>query len=76
MQEVKHHPASVDLELIKRLVTITKCGTLQQFLCKEFSNISKEYAGRNTRCPVTCSSGNRPVLSRVPQAFLRFAPHV
>eukprot|EP00884_Botryococcus_braunii_P009390 jgi/Botrbrau1/18452/Bobra.0072s0035.1 len=45
-KEVKHHPASVDLELVKRLVTITKCSNLQQFLFKEFSNINKEYAGR------------------------------
>ena len=45
MQEVKHHPASVDLELIKRLAATTKCKSLQQFLYKEFSCISKEYAG-------------------------------
>ena len=44
-QDVKHHPASVDLELIKRLLATTKCKTLQQFLAREFSSISKEYAG-------------------------------
>lgn len=44
-QDVKHHPASVDLELIKRLLETTRCKTLQQFLAKEFSSISKDYAG-------------------------------
>ena len=45
MQEVKHHPASVDLELVKRLAASTTASTLQNFLYKEFSCISKEYAG-------------------------------
>ena len=45
MQEVKHHPASVDLELIKRLAATTKCKSLQQFLYKDFSCISKDFAG-------------------------------
>ena len=45
VQDVKHHPASVDLELIKRLLATTKCKTLQQFLAREFSSISKDYAG-------------------------------
>ena len=45
LQATKHHPASVDLELVKRLITTTKTSTLQSFLCKEFSNISKDYAG-------------------------------
>ncbi len=45
VQEVKHHPASVDLELIKRLAATTKAATLQAFLCREFSCISKEHAG-------------------------------
>ena len=44
-QEVKHHPSSMDLELVKRLVVSTKRATLQQFLAKEFSCISNEYAG-------------------------------
>lgn len=44
-QEVKHHPASVDLELVKRLVVSTATSNLQTFLYKEFSCISKEYAG-------------------------------
>ena len=44
-QEVKHHPASVDLELIKRLAATTKAQTLQAFLIREFSCISKEHAG-------------------------------
>lgn len=44
-QEVKHHPASVDLELVKRLAANTTTHSLQSFLCKDFSCISKEYAG-------------------------------
>jgi hypothetical protein len=45
LQEVRHHPASVDLEVLKRLLADTKCATLQQFLVKEFSCISKQLAG-------------------------------
>lgn len=45
-QEVKHHPASVDLELVKRLAATTATSNLQSFLFKEFSCISKEYAGQ------------------------------
>lgn len=41
----KHHPASVDLELVKRLVATTKAKTLQAFLSSEFCNISREHAG-------------------------------
>ena len=44
-QDVKHHPASVDLELIKRLAATTRSKSLQQFLYKDFSCISKDYAG-------------------------------
>ena len=51
MQEVKFHPASVDLELIKRLIAITKCTTLRQFLFKDFSSISKDYAGKPSNLP-------------------------
>lgn len=42
----KHHPSSVDLELIKRLVASTPCGTMVQFLSKEFDCINKALAGR------------------------------
>ena len=45
MQATKHHPASVDLELVKRLATTTKASSLQAFLVKEFWGISKDYAG-------------------------------
>lgn len=45
LQVVKHHPASVDLELVKRLVQASTAKSLQSFLHKEFSNISKDYAG-------------------------------
>ena len=42
----KHHPSSVDLELIKRLAATTKAKTLTAFLCREFACISKDLAGR------------------------------
>jgi DNA topoisomerase-6 subunit B len=42
----KHHPSSVDLELIKRLTSNTKAPTLSSFLCKEFAGISRDLAGR------------------------------
>ena len=44
-QAVKHHPASVDLELVKRLIATTGSGTLQKFLAREFSCITKDLAG-------------------------------
>lgn len=44
-QEVKFHPSSVDLELVKRLAVTTKCSTLVQFLVKEFSSIPRALAG-------------------------------
>lgn len=42
----KHHPSSVDLELIKRLVGSTSAQTLSAFLCREFACVSRELAGR------------------------------
>lgn len=44
--ETKHHPSSVDLLLIKRLITETSKQNLLQFLQHEFVNISKSYAER------------------------------
>lgn len=44
--ETKHHPSSVDLLLIKRLVTDTSKKTLLQFLQNEFVNINKTLATR------------------------------
>ena len=63
MQEVKHHPASVDLELIKRLAATTKCKSLQQFLYKEFSCISKDFAGANPALDLSLFTalGDQPV---------------
>jgi DNA topoisomerase VI subunit B len=43
---VKHHPASVDLELVKRLLTTTRAPTLRAFLAREFSCVSKAHADR------------------------------
>lgn len=45
-RQVQHHPSSVDLELVKRLLKDTRCKNLKQFLKKEFSNISGDYSGR------------------------------
>ncbi len=47
-QAVKHHPASVDLELVKRLIATTKCSTLLKFLATEFTSISRDLAGETT----------------------------
>lgn len=44
-QATKHHPRSVDLELVKQLIQKTKYSKLQQFLCKEFDAINSEHAG-------------------------------
>ncbi|KAJ7980730.1 DNA topoisomerase 6 subunit B [Quillaja saponaria] len=44
--EMKHHPSSVDLLLIKRLITETTKLNLLQFLQHEFVNISRSYAER------------------------------
>ncbi|XP_057452714.1 DNA topoisomerase 6 subunit B [Lotus japonicus] len=44
--ETKHHPSSVDLLLIKRLIAETSKQNLVQFLQHEFVNISKPYAER------------------------------
>lgn len=44
--ETKHHPSSVDLLLIKRLITDTSKQNLLQFLQHEFVNIGKPYADR------------------------------
>ncbi|GAB4814846.1 hypothetical protein N2152v2_001892 [Parachlorella kessleri] len=42
----KHHPSSVDLELIKRLAAASTATSLTGFLCKDFACISKDLAGR------------------------------
>ncbi|PON69735.1 DNA topoisomerase VI, subunit B [Parasponia andersonii] len=44
--ETKHHPSSVDLLLIKRLIAETSKQNLVQFLQHEFVNIGKAYAER------------------------------
>ena len=48
-QAVKHHPASVDLELVKRLIVTSGGANLQKFLAKEFSCITKDLAGESPR---------------------------
>lgn len=44
--ETKHHPSSVDLLLIKRLIAETSKQNLLQFLQHEFVNIGKSLAER------------------------------
>lgn len=44
--ETKHHPSSVDLLLIKRLIAETSKQNLLQFLQHEFVNIGKPLAER------------------------------
>lgn len=48
----QHHPSSVDLELVKRLLRDTRCKTLAEFLRKEFACIGAEYAGASAGCLV------------------------
>lgn len=43
--ETRHHPSSVDLELVKRLAGATKCSTMVQFLRREFDCVTAELAG-------------------------------
>lgn len=45
LQATKHHPSSVDLELIKRLASSTNCTSLAAFLSKEFDCIRRDLAG-------------------------------
>lgn len=44
--ETKHHPSSVDLLLIKRLIAETSKQNLLQFLQHDFVNINKSHAER------------------------------
>jgi hypothetical protein len=80
LQATKHHPASVDLELVKRLVTTTKASTLKAFLSKEFSNISKDYAGTPpptsiSWCSVVLGSYYDSVKFEPPDALLLLGSH-
>lgn len=42
----KHHPSSVDLELVKRLLAGTRASTLGAFLAREFDQVNKTLAAR------------------------------
>ena len=44
-QATKHHPSSVDLELIKRLAGATASTSLTSFLAREFDCVSRDLAG-------------------------------
>jgi DNA topoisomerase VI subunit B len=45
-EATKHHPSSVDLELVKRLIGATRYTRLFTFLGKEFDCVSKDLAER------------------------------
>lgn len=45
-KEVRHHPSSVDLELVKRLAKTSGAKDVASFLTREFSCISKDHAAR------------------------------
>jgi len=44
--EVKHHPAAVDLELLKRLLADTRQPTMLRFLIRDFDCITRDLAER------------------------------
>lgn len=44
--EVPHHPSSLDHQLLESLLQRTRANTLQQFLHKDLSNISRNHAVR------------------------------
>lgn len=87
-QPTKHHPSSVDLELIKRLAVVTPAKTLRDFLRKEFAAINADLAGEEGRselwlCVCCCARvcvrrGDEPCPHecRRPVAFLMCASHV
>ena len=45
-EATKHHPSSVDLELVKRLIESTRYTRMSTFLGKEFDCVSKDLAER------------------------------
>jgi DNA topoisomerase-6 subunit B len=45
-ESTKHHPSSVDLELVKRLIQSTRYTRMSTFLGKEFDCVSKDLAER------------------------------
>ncbi|PRW61315.1 DNA topoisomerase 6 subunit B [Chlorella sorokiniana] len=55
----KHHPSSVDLELIKRLASSTAASSLTSFLAKEFDCIPRDLAERIV-AEVRCDPSTAP----------------
>ncbi|EFN52240.1 hypothetical protein CHLNCDRAFT_26891 [Chlorella variabilis] len=56
----KHHPSSVDLELIKRLASSTNCTSLAAFLSKEFDCIRRDLAGTKISLEMRCDPSVSP----------------
>ncbi|KAK9274151.1 hypothetical protein L1049_018965 [Liquidambar formosana] len=69
--ETKHHPSSVDLLLIKRLIADTSKQNLMQFLQHEFVNIGKSYAERLIGEMGPDFSPKMSVKSLTPQQIVR-----
>ncbi|ESW22398.1 hypothetical protein PHAVU_005G150500 [Phaseolus vulgaris] len=69
--ETKHHPSSVDLLLIKRLIAETSKQNLLQFLQHEFVNINKSYAERLIGEMGPDFSAKTPVKSLTSQQLVR-----
>jgi DNA topoisomerase VI subunit B len=57
LQATKHHPSSVDLELVKRLLVNTKAASLGAFLAREFDQVSKALAGKAVQGPGGAGGG-------------------
>jgi DNA topoisomerase VI subunit B len=45
-QATKHHPSSVDLELVKRLIAETPATSLVKFLAREFDQVNQGLASK------------------------------
>jgi hypothetical protein len=65
-QVTKHHPSSVDLELVKRLVASTKASNMVAFLTREFDCISRGLAGavQGGRVVEGADGGGQGLLAR------------
>ncbi|CAL1409504.1 unnamed protein product [Linum trigynum] len=69
--ETKHHPSSVDILLIKRLIAETSKQNLLQFLQHEFVNIGKSHAERLIGEMGSEFSAKMPVKSLTDQQIVR-----
>ena len=69
-QATKHHPSSVDLELIKRLVGSSTAASLTAFLSKEFDCVSRDLAGEGEHVSLlTCRVAACCLLPSCPRSL-------